>query len=89
MNSKVSRLEIRNRILSQTKPFCLVDLNNRVNKNNDADKGLIMDELDQLYDAGLIEYDKVVSEDKGFNGYAFQVVNESNNVKKLTKTRNK
>ncbi|MBQ7240662.1 MAG: hypothetical protein IJS56_04390 [Bacilli bacterium] len=89
MNSNVTRLEIRHRILSQTKPFCLVDLNNRINKNNDADKGLIIDELDQLYDAGLIEYDKVVSEDKGFSGYAFQVVNESNNIKKLTKTRNK
>ena len=37
MNGNVTRLEIRNRILSQTKPFCLVDLDNRINKNNDAE----------------------------------------------------
>ncbi len=55
------RREVREAIRSQTTPFCIVDLISRLEQEGFADKGIILDELDKLYDEGLVEYDCVTT----------------------------
>jgi hypothetical protein len=50
---------IRKAILEMDKPFCLIDLYRRLEKIGVTDRGLILRVLDELYEEGLIEYDKI------------------------------
>lgn len=45
--------DIRIKILSQTKPFCLIDIQRRLKQ---YDPGLVLRNLDELYECGLIQY---------------------------------
>ena len=50
---------IRSFILGQTKPFCLVDLYSRAEKEGITDAGLVRKVFDELGKEGLIDYRKI------------------------------
>ena len=64
-------------ILNQTKPFCITDLFNRLEKQSITDKKLIMQVLNEQFEAGLVSYGQVMQEsEKEFpeqSIYAFYV----------------
>ena len=61
-------------ILKQKEPFCLTDIAIRL-KNNDGitDEGLVLKVLNDMYEEGLVGYEKVTTEDRGNAGWAFVV----------------
>ncbi len=75
MSTKVTRLEVRQRIFSQEKPFCLVDINRRLNKIEETDSELILSVLDQMFDEGLVSYGEL-PEKQGNTNWAFFVDND-------------
>ncbi len=72
---KITRLNIKRKILTQTEPFCLADLYNRVGAKNNNDKKVVLSTLDELYDDELVEYKKVTTEDRANFGYAYVIKN--------------
>ena len=70
---KITRLNIKRNILTQTEPFCLTDLYNRIGAKNNNDKKVILSTLDELYNDELVEYKKVTTEDKANFGYAYVI----------------
>lgn len=66
-----NRKEIRKAILAQSKPFCTQDLICRLQKEGITNKRMILDVLDELFDEGLVKYDKVSTDSKEETQYAF------------------
>lgn len=52
------RTKIRHAILSMEKPFCISDLFSRMAQYGIEDRKLILQVLDELYDEGVIKYQK-------------------------------
>lgn len=50
---------IRRFILGQKEPFCLVDIYRRAEREGITDRGLVLNVLDELYEEGLIYYDRI------------------------------
>ena len=74
-----NEIRIKKEILSQTKPFCLTDIKNRLHDLGIYDDHAILSMIDNLFDSNLIYYDKVLPENMGNNGYAFITKNMINN----------
>ena len=72
---KITRLNVQKQILTQTEPFCLIDLYSRIGAKNPNDKKVVLSTLDELYDDELVEYKKVTTEDKANFGYAYVIKN--------------
>ena len=70
--------KIRKKILNISVPFCMMDLYKIVNPNEEYDKKLVTWVFNELYEEGLIKYEKLFDETKGNLGYAFCVVNVYN-----------
>ena len=49
-------------ILDQTRPFCQADLFNRLEKQSITDRELILQVLDEQFEAGLVAYSQVRKE---------------------------
>lgn len=64
---------IRREILAMDKPFCLTDLYSRLERKGITDRGLILRILDELYDEGLIEYDKIEGIVDEADSWAFRI----------------
>ena len=80
MKEYATKKEIRKIILDQTKPFCISDLYIRIEKIKPANRGLILEVLNEIYDEGLILYVKLPKK-IGNTNYAFVVDNDNINVK--------
>lgn len=50
---------IRRFIMGQKEPFCLVDIYHRAEREGITDRGLVLNVLDELYEEGLIYYDRI------------------------------
>lgn len=66
-------VKVRKAILSQTTPFCITDLICRLNQKGLKNTGIILNALDELFDAGIVKYDKVATHLDGREIYAFYV----------------
>ena len=75
--------EICNAILSQTKPFCLIDIQRRLNQ---YDPGLVLRNLDELDKCGFINYGEYILED-GEKIWAFSIKDEGKPKKLINKSR--
>lgn len=78
MRKQATKLEIRKMILDQTEPFCINDLYIKIENIIPANRGLILDVLNEIYDEGLIIYVKLPKK-TGNTNYAFIV--DDNNIK--------
>ena len=66
---------IRKAILDQKKPFCQIDLFNRLERDYAiTDREAILDVLDELFNIGLVEYKFVGKTKNNLPGYAYVVV---------------
>lgn len=54
----MSNLCYREEILSMKSPFCITDLFKMFNSNTTNARNLVIQELNYLYDTGLVEYKK-------------------------------
>lgn len=59
MGDNTTRIKLRNAILDMETPFCLTDLYYHMEKKGFTDRKMILQVLDELYDDGLIVYDRV------------------------------
>ena len=66
--------KIRHKILNMSTPFCMMDLYKRVNPNKEYDDKLVTWVFNELYDEGLIKYEKLFDDAKGNFVYAFYVI---------------
>ena len=53
------RVKVRMAILGMDKPFCITDLFLRLEEHGITDREIILSVLDELYDEGFINYDRV------------------------------
>lgn len=53
------QINVRRAILNQKTPFCLSDIILRLHYIGIDDKGLIFHELDRLFSAGLVTYERI------------------------------
>ena len=62
-------------ILKMRKPFCIIDLYARLYKKGVTDRELILQVLDEMYDAGLIDFHKIegVVDEDGEEVWGFTV----------------
>ena len=71
------RVKIRTAILGMEKPFCITDLFLRFEKQGITDREIILSVLDELYDEGFIEYDRVSGTvddpDNNASSWAFKI----------------
>ena len=73
-DKKIDKVEVRRFILDQKEPFCITDILERFSiYKNIEDRGLILDELDDLYDEGLIGYEEIKRGDTSYSIWAFVV----------------
>jgi len=84
MKKEATKLEIRKMIMNQVKPFCLIDIYNRLEKVALVNRGLILEVLDELYEEHLVMYARL-SQKMGNSDYAFVVDNDNMNkyIKKV------
>ena len=75
MSEELMRFRIREIILGMEKPFCIVNLLIRLEKENITDRRLILSVLDELFEEGMILYDEVEGsvEDPHASKWAFVV----------------
>ena len=76
--NKNSRVYIWKEILTWTnKPFCISDLYSRLEKKGVTNRGLMLRVLDELYEVGLLIYDRVQNKktEEGEELFAFHVIN--------------
>ena len=66
-----SKREVRRALQAQTKPFCIVDLISRLEQKGFTDRSIILSELDELYDEGVVGYDRITTHTDGKEVYAF------------------
>lgn len=59
MDAQHTRIHIRKAILEMDKPFCITDLLIRLKNQGITNKGLILRVLDEMYNEGLIKYERV------------------------------
>ena len=86
MEKQATKQEIRKIIMNQSKPFCLIDLYRRIESAKPANRGLILEVLDELYMEGLVEYAKLAQK-MGNTEWAFVVDNDIMDLNKVTKGR--
>ena len=86
MEKQATRQEIRKMIMSQSKPFCLIDLYRRIEVIKPANRSLVLDVLDQLYLEGLVTYEQL-SQRMGNTDYAFVVDNDIMDLNEVKKSR--
>ena len=86
MEKQATRQEIRKMIMSQSKPFCLIDLYRRIEVIKPANRSLVLDVLDQLYLEGLVTYEQL-SQRMGNTDYAFFVDNDIMDLNEVKKSR--
>lgn len=67
------RQKVRRAILEQTSPFCMTDLIRRLSQKGLNDKGVIVEELNELFECGLIKYGAVEGHSDKKNLYAFYI----------------
>lgn len=76
MNTQSARSAIRKAIIEMEKPFCVADLLSRLKKQGIENKGLILEILNEMFDEGLIKYEKITGRvDEVFpnGGWAFKI----------------
>lgn len=61
MNTRSARSVVRKAIIEMEKPFCKADLLSRLKKQGFENEGLIIDIFNEIFDEGLITYEKVAS----------------------------
>ncbi len=66
-------VKVRKAILSQTTPFCITDLICRLNQKGLKNTGIILNVLDELFNVGIVKYDKVATRSDGTEIYAFYI----------------
>ena len=86
MEKQATKQEIRKMIMSQSKPFCLIDLYARIEMIKPANRSLVLEVLDQLYLEGLVEYAHLAQK-MGNTEWAFVVDNDIMDLNKVTKGR--
>ena len=52
---------VRNEIFNQKDPFCLTDIINRLKETGITNEGLILLILNELFNAGFLDYKEVIS----------------------------
>lgn len=69
------RMRIREVIIGMDKPFCIINLLIRLAEENITDRNTILSVLDELYDEGVVIYDKVEGsvDDPNAPKWAFRV----------------
>lgn len=60
LNIESIRSAIRKAIIEMEEPFCKVDLLSRLEKQGFENKGLIIEVFNEMFDEGLIKYEKVI-----------------------------
>ena len=86
IEKQTTKQEIRKIIMNQSKPFCLIDLYRRIESAKPANRGLILEVLDELYMEGLVEYAQLAQK-MGNTEWAFVVDNDIMDLNKVTKGR--
>lgn len=76
MHTQSARPAIRRAIIQMEKPFCTADLISRLKKQGFENKGLILEIFNEMFDEGLITYEKVTSranESVPNDGWSFRI----------------
>ena len=86
MEKQATRQEIRKMIMSQSKPFCLIDLYRRIETIKPANRSLVLEVLDQMFLEGLVDQIQL-SQRMGNTDYAFFVDNDFMDLNEVKKGR--
>lgn len=65
--------KVRKAILGQATPFCISDLIARLSQKGLTNKDAILNELDELFDNGMVEFGCIGKRPNGKEIYAFYI----------------
>ena len=86
MEKQATKQEIRKMIMSQSKPFCLIDIYRRLEAIKPVNRDLILEVLDEMYLEQIVLYAEL-SHKVGNTNWAFVVDNGIMDLEKETKRR--